>query len=242
VDEETAITNPDRFGALTFDCYGTLIDWETGIVRALKPLFARYGLTYHDDALLELFARHEAALESEGYQSYRDILRHTALGMAAEEGVTLAPGEENILPDSLPDWPAFPDTVPALNELAKKYRLAILSNVDDELFFQSAERHLGGYARFDTVVTAQQVRSYKPAPPHFTVGLERLGLPPEGVLHVAQSRYHDIAPARALGLTTVWVNRRAGRSGSGATAPASAHPDYEVPDLATLVRWLVTGG
>lgn len=238
MDDDTPFPHPTRFGALTFDCYGTLIDWETGILQALKPLFARHGVTLSDDALLELYARHEAALEAEEYQSYRDILRQTAHAMAAEEGFSLAPGEEEILPASLANWPAFPDTVPALDALAPHYRLAVLSNIDDALFYESAERHLGGFRRFDVVVTAQQVRSYKPAPPHFTEGLERLGLPSEGVLHVAQSRYHDIAPAHAFGLTTVWVNRRHGKTGSGATAVASATPDYEVPDLTTLVRLL----
>ncbi len=237
-DANTLPFNPAQFAALTFDCYGTLIDRETGIRTALKPLFARHGVTFSDDALLETYARHEAALEIEEYLPYRDILRQTVQAMAQEEGISLAPGEVEILPDSLGDWPAFPDTVESLKTLGKKYRLAILSNIDDALFRLSAERHLGGIAQFDTVITAEQVKSYKPAPPHFTTALERLGLQPEHILHVAQSRYHDILPARTLGMATVWVNRRAGRTGSGATAPAVATPDLQVPDLATLVRLL----
>lgn len=238
-DANTLPFDPHRFAAITFDCYGTLIDWETGILNALKPLFARHGLLFTDDALLELFARHEAALETEEYISYRDILRQTVQAMAEEEGITLAPGAEDTLPDSLGDWPAFPDTVESLKALGQKYRLAILSNVDDDLFLLSAERHLGGIAQFDPVITAQQVQSYKPAPPHFIAALERLKLEPEQILHVAQSRYHDILPARTLGMVTVWVNRRAGRPGTGATAPAVANPDMEVPDLESLVEALL---
>jgi 2-haloacid dehalogenase len=229
----------DDFGVLTFDCYGTLIDWESGILHTLRPLFMRHGLTLSDNALLELFARHEAALESEEYMTYRDILRETVLGMAQEEGVTLSKEEAELLPESVGEWNAFPDTVESLRRLGTKYRLAILSNIDDTLLLQSAEKHLGGSEQFETIVTAQQVRSYKPSPPHFTTALERLGVQPEHILHIAQSRYHDIAPASALGLKTVWVNRRRGQSGTGATAPAVAQPDLEVPNLQTLTHLLI---
>ncbi|GAB4458636.1 MAG: haloacid dehalogenase type II [Armatimonadaceae bacterium] len=238
-NEETGLPfDPKMFAAVTFDCYGTLIDWEQGILHALQPLFRRHGLTLSDDALLELFARHEAAIEAEEYVPYRTVLRETLRGMADEEGIALKPGDEETLTDSLGNWPAFPDSEAALKALGKRYRLAVLSNIDNALFALSAERYLGGIAQFETVVTAEQVQSYKPAPPHFTTVLERLGLAPEEVLHVAQSRYHDIAPASALGMATVWVNRRAGRIGSGATASAVATPDYEAPDLATVVRLL----
>jgi len=133
---------------------------------------------------------------------------------------------------SVVDWPAFPDSVHSLHALSSRYRLAIVSNVDDDLFAGSAAR-LG--VTFDEIVTAQQVRSYKPAHAHFHEALKRLGLPRDRVLHVAQSLFHDIAPANELDFTTVWVNRRAGKGGGGATAPSTASPDFEVPDMKALV-------
>jgi len=129
------------------------------------------------------------------------------------------------------DWPAFPDSAQALAALQRRYRLAIVSNVDDDLFAASARR-LG--VAFDWIVTAEQVRSYKPAPAHFLRAIERIGLPRDSLLHVAQSLYHDVAPARSLGLSTVWVNRRLGKAGSGATPAAQAEPDFTVPDLRAL--------
>jgi 2-haloacid dehalogenase len=132
---------------------------------------------------------------------------------------------------SVADWPAFPDSARALQALKRKYKLGILSNIDDDLFATSAPR-LG--VAFDWVVTAQQARSYKPSLNNFHLAIARLGVPRDRILHVAQSLYHDIAPAKSLGLATVWVNRRQGRPGSGATPPAQAKPDWEVPDMETL--------
>jgi 2-haloacid dehalogenase len=211
-----------RFEALTFDCYGTLIDWETGLLRALRAIVSVRG---DDERLLRLYAEAEGAIESGPYLPYREVLAQ------ALERIAAAP-DRDALARSVPDWPPFADTVASLEALRQRYRLAIVSNVDDDLF-AGTRRRLG--VPFDAVVTAQQVGSYKPAPAHFHRVLERLSLPKEKVLHVAQSRYHDIAPARALGWSTVWVNRRAGRSGSGATPEKDAIPDLEVPDLATLV-------
>jgi 2-haloacid dehalogenase len=214
-----------RFDALTFDCYGTLIDWETGLLGALREIAEA-----DDDRLLSRFAEAERAIEAGPYRSYREVLREVLRRIAP------ADTERDALARSLPDWPVFPDTVASLEALRRRYRLAIVSNVDDDLFAGTA-RHLR--VPFDAVVTAQQVGSYKPAPAHFHRVLERLSLPREKVLHVAQSRYHDIAPAKALGWSTVWVNRRAGRAGSGATPPQEAIADLEVPDLATLVAKLI---
>lgn len=211
-----------RFEALTFDCYGTLIDWETGLLRALRGIVSTRD---DDERLLRLFAEAEGAIEAGPYLPYREVLAQVV------ERIAAAPDRE-ALARSVPDWPAFADTVPSLQALKRRYRLAIVSNVDDDLF-AGTERRLG--VPFDAVVTAQQVGSYKPAPAHFHRVLEKLSLPKEKVLHVAQSRYHDIAPAKALGWSAVWVNRRAGRKGSGATPEKDATPDLEVPDLATLV-------
>jgi 2-haloacid dehalogenase len=219
------------FKALTFDCYGTLIDWESGLLAALRPVLRRHGAACDDERLLGLFAAAEAEAEAGPFVPYRMVLRRTLAHIAASLSCALDPEDEDVLAASLPDWPPFPDTVTALQALKTRYRLAIVSNVDDDLF-EGTRRRLG--VEFDVVTTAQQVQSYKPAPAHFLVTLERLGLGRGKVLHVAQSLFHDIVPARALGLATVWVNRRAGRGG-GATPPADARPDLEVRDLKSLV-------
>lgn len=218
---------------LTFDCYGTLIDWERGILNALQPLLARHGQTLTDDQALELFGELEAEAEHGPYQPYREILATVMDGVAARLGLTLAPSERATLADSVGDWPPFPDSVAGLRSLATHYKLVILSNIDDELFALS-NRHLQG--DFADVITAQQVGSYKPNPRNFAVLLERLAAPKERILHVAQSLFHDHVPAKAAGLATVWVNRRHDRPGFGATPPANAQPDLEVPDLQTLAR------
>jgi len=221
-----------RFKALTFDCYGTLIDWERGILDAVRPILRRHGIVCDDDWLLGLYARAEAGAEAGPWRPYREVLGSVMERLGAELGFAPDADEREVLVRTLPDWPPFADTVESLTALARGYRLAIVSNVDDDLF-AGTRRRLG--VPFDLVTTAQQVRSYKPAPAHFTATLDRLGLDPGRVLHVAQSLYHDIAPARALGIPTAWLNRRAGRPGSGATPPAEARPDLEIYDLKALV-------
>lgn len=218
---------------LTFDCYGTLIDWERGILAALRPVLERHGQALSDDQILERFGELEAAAERGGYRRYREVLAIVMDGFAARLGFTLAPGERDTLGASVGDWPPFPDTVEALRALAARYRLVILSNVDDDLFAGSA-RHL--QVAFTAVYTAQQIGSYKPDARNFRYALDRLGVPTGKVLHVAQSLFHDIVPAKEVGLATVWVNRRHDRPGFGATPPAAARPDLEVPDLRTLAR------
>ncbi len=222
-----------RFEALTFDCYGTLIDWERGILAALRPWTHRHGVACDDDYLLGRYAAAEAAAETGAWRPYREVLGTVLETLARDLGARFDPEERELLPRSVGDWPPFPDTVASLAALGKRYRLAIVSNIDDALFLETANRQLK--TRFDQVITAEQVRSYKPGPAHFHEALKRLGLDRSKVLHVAQSLYHDIAPARALGFSTVWVNRRAGRPGSGATPPAEAKPDLEVYDLQSLI-------
>jgi 2-haloacid dehalogenase len=223
-----------RFDALTFDCYGTLIDWESGILEAVRTLAGDRRVELpEDEELLEIFARLEAEAELGTFRLYREVLEDVAVGMAMELGFGTRSSSVRAFAESVGDWPAFSDTSRALAALGGRYRLAIVSNVDDDLFERTAER-LG--IAFAEVVTAEQVRSYKPATAHFHEAFLRLDLPRERILHVAQSLYHDIVPARSLGLRCVWVNRRTGRRGTGATRPAAATPDLEVPDLDSLAR------
>jgi 2-haloacid dehalogenase len=221
------------FEVLTFDCYGTLIDWETGISQGLREVLGARADRIADDGLLEAYARHEAEAESGPYIPYRDVLARSLLGVA--RGYGLEPTEPQVarFSGSVGDWPAFSDSPAALERLARRFRLGVITNCDDDLFARSQAR-LG--VPFEWVVTAEQVGSYKPAVRNFEVAIERIGLPRERILHVAQSLFHDHVPARRLGLSTVWVDRRRGRPGFGTTPPAEATPDLTVPDLATLAE------
>ena len=221
----------DRFDVLTFDCYGTLIDWEAGLLAALRAPLAARGIEAPDDALLEAFGRHEAELEAGPYRAYREVLAGVLDAMLGHQGEVATAEERAAFGASVADWPAFPDSSAALARLHERFKLGVITNCDDDLFAAS-ERRLG--LSFDWVVTAQQARRYKPNPRGFELMFERVGLPPSRILHVAQSLFHDHVPAKRLGLSTVWVDRRAGRPGSGATPPAEAAPDLKVPDMATL--------
>jgi 2-haloacid dehalogenase len=227
-----------RFEALTFDCYGTLIDWETGIWDALVPVLRRHRVLPERERALETYAALEAEAERGPYREYKSVLREVLVGIGRSAGFEPTAAECTAFARSVGEWPAFADTPQALRALHRRFRLAIVSNVDDDLFAATAPR-LG--ETFDWVITAEQARSYKPAHANFRLALERIGLPRERVLHVAQSLYHDIAPANALGIASVWVNRRRGRPG-GATPAGIAAPDFEVPDLRTLAEAAVPGG
>jgi 2-haloacid dehalogenase len=225
------------FKAITFDCYGTLIDWESGILAAVQPVLRAHNASIDPDSLLELYAQLEsaaqAAAQATAFRPYRDILRSVMDGLGAQLHFTPGEAERNAISDSIPRWTPFADTPEALAHLRQRYRLAILSNIDDDLIAATLGRLP---VKFDAVVTAQQVLSYKPDRAHFDEGLSRLGLDRSEVLHVAQSRYHDIAPAGELGFATVWIDRQDGRHGATPPAPSGARPDLEVPSLAALVR------
>ena len=214
----------DSFDALTFDCYGTLIDWETGIAQALR----RAGAEGSDDRLLETFARHEARLEGGPYLSYREVLAGALRGTAEDLGFSPSVEAVAAFSGSVGDWPAFPDSAEALAVLARRFKLGVITNCDDDLFALS-NRRLG--VEFDWIVTAQQARGYKPRPENFLFAFERIDVPRERILHVAQSLFHDHVPAKALGMTTVWIDRRHDREGFGATPPAAAQPDLVLPDM-----------
>ncbi len=167
------------------------------------------------------------------YRPYREVLGRCLDHVAAGLGVRVGDARRAAFADAVGEWPAFEDSREALARLGGRYRLCVVTNCDDDLFARSAAR-LG--TSFDAVVTAQQVGAYKPDERMFRAAWERLGLPPERILHVAQSLFHDHAPAKRLGLRTVWVNRYGGRA--GATPPAAAAPDAEVPDLRSLADLL----
>ena len=181
---------------------------------------------------MEIFAELESQLEQGEYIKYRDVLRQVVQKMGERLGFEPSDSEVNSLADSLKHWVPFSDTVAALQALKKKYKLAVISNTDDDLFADTA-KHL--QVEFDWVITAQQVQSYKPSTRNFERAIQSMGISADQLLHVAQSIYHDIVPAKSLGLSTVWVNRRQGQAGFGATLPASGQPDLEVPDLKSLV-------
>jgi 2-haloacid dehalogenase len=226
----------DRFDVLTFDCYGTLIDWEAGILAALRAPLAAHGIVASDEPILEAFARHEAKLEAGPYRPYREILGAVLEAMLGDFGQAPTLDERAAFGGSVADWPAFADSHAALARLHERFTLGVITNCDDDLFAAS-EARLG--ISFDWVVTAQQARRYKPNPRGFELMFERVGLPPARILHVAQSLFHDHVPAKRLGLSTVWVDRRGGQPGSGATPPATATPDLTVPDMATLAALAV---
>jgi len=224
------------FDVLTFDCYGTLIDWETGIVEALGRWLARHGGERDADTLLDLFARHEPAQQSETpAMRYSELLGRVLARIGGDLGVPVDEEDMRAFGASVGDWPAFPDSAAALARLKRHYRLFVLSNVDRKSFAGSARR-LG--VAFDGVFTAEDIGSYKPDPRNFVYMLERLaglGIAKERVLHTAQSLFHDHVPAKAAGLATCWIDRRRGRPG-GATPPppAAVEPDFRFPTLAAM--------
>ncbi len=210
------------YDALSFDCYGTLIDWETGIAAALRPWADRSGLSLDDDDLVAAHARHETVVQQETPTTpYPAILAETARRIGRDYGHALTEEETGAYSASVGEWPAFSDSALALAELKQRYKLIILSNVDRASFARSAER-LG--VEFDLVVTAEDVGSYKPDLANFAYLFERvaeIGVRRERLLHVAESLYHDHEPAHRVGLESVWIHRRHHRGGWGATAAPS---------------------
>ena len=226
-----------RFTTISFDCYGTLIDWEAGILPVLRAVLANHGQSLKDAEILELYGEFEAAAESGPYQTYRNVLQSVLRAFADRLHFQASAAEIDWLQESVPAWPPFADTVTALRELQKRYKLVVISNVDDDLFAET-RKHLG--VEFDGVITAQQARSYKPSLNNFQMALRAFALSPDQLLHAGQSIYHDVVPAQSLGISTVWVNRRSARPGIGAVravakSDSGKRPDLEISDLASLV-------
>jgi 2-haloacid dehalogenase len=225
------------FAALTFDCYGTLIDWESGMLAALRPTFAQRRSDLTDEALLEAHGRIEHDVETAHPKMlYSEILRRTYLALAKESGIVPDEAAAAAYAASIRDWPAFPDTAASLQYLKRHYKLVILSNVDRASFRGSLPK-LG--VEFDAVLTAEEIGSYKPDRRNFhymITKLAEMGVPKERILHTAQSLFHDHVPAKELGLTTAWINRRHAKTGTGAAKAVGAiKPDVTFNSLAEFV-------
>lgn len=216
-----------QFEVLTFDCYGTLVDWESGLLAALRRALSGAG-GIGEDELLEAYGRHEAAAEQPPYRTYRQVLGESLRELAAELALPVTPAAVDEFSESVGLWPAFADTAAAMQRLHERFRLGVITNCDDDLFAVSS-RLLG--VELDWTVTAEQAQAYKPSLRPFELAFETIGVPRDRILHVAQSLYHDHVPAATLGLSSVWIDRRHGRPGSGATPLASAVPDWTFPSM-----------
>ena len=224
--------------ALSFDCYGTLIDWEAGIAAVLRPWAGAHGLDLDDEALLAAFAGHEAAAERDHPALlYPQILADSFVATGRDLRAEVTVDDAARLGASVPDWPAFPDSHDALVSLGRRYRLIILSNID-RASFAASNRRLG--VDFDAVITAQDVGSYKPSARNFEALMARtqeMGIGAGRLLHVAQSLFHDHVQAKAFGLPTVWINRRHDRPGWGASPPPDpVSPDWEFRSMAAFAK------
>lgn len=216
------------FKVLTFDCYGTLIDWETGMVNALTPLTDRLGGRFTRDEILEAHARHESSQQKQTpYKRYREVLAVVYRRLAEEWNLSVDWDECIRYGESIKDWPAFPDTADALRYLKQHYKLVILSNVDNESFAASNKK-LG--VELDAIYTAEDIGSYKPADANFEYMLRLLkgrGYEKSDILHTAESMFHDHAPANRHGLASAWIYRRYEQEGFGATMNPGEMPHYD---------------
>jgi 2-haloacid dehalogenase len=204
----------------TFDCYGTLIDWNGGIGGVLESLFG----AERGPELLARYHRLEPEVQAEEYRSYAEVLTLTLERLASENDLALPEGESGVLARSLPDWPVFREVPDALEELRRRgWKLAILSNTD-RAFILESEKRIG--VSFDLIITAEDVNSYKPAHAHWERFAELTSADRAHHIHVGASLFHDVAPARELGLTVVWINRLG--------EAADPEPDRELPDLSGL--------
>ena len=229
----------DRFRALSFDCYGTLIDWESGIRSALSRWGGAQRIDVSADELIGWFAEIETVVEQERtpVPPYPEVLAETLRRIGARGGAVVTEDDARAFGASVPEWPAFPDSAEALARLQRRFRLIIVSNVDRSSF--AASNALLGVA-FDRIITAEDVGAYKPSPPHFealVVSLPPLGVRRSELLHVAQSLFHDHEPASRFGLPSVWIDRRQDQEGFGATpAPTadSVRPQWRFPNLGSF--------
>jgi 2-haloacid dehalogenase len=220
-----------RIKLLSFDCYGTLIDWRTGVLNILGPFFCEFMVGFSRKELFDAFLRADKQINSGEYRSYREVLAETVLFIADELRIFIDPKTRYVLSEKFDECKPFEDTVECLKILKKKYRLAIISNVDDDLF---AISHKMLEVEFDHIITAEQLGSYKPSENNFKKAMDIFGLEKEECLHVAQSIYHDIVPTNSLGWNNVWINRY----DQPERSLKKEFPDLEVPDISSLVKIL----
>ena len=225
------------FDALSFDCYGTLIDWEHGLKAGLKRV-ARYSIPpVSVDELLESYADAESRIQREHPRlRYPEVIARSVAAAGDDHGIAVTSQLGLQIGNSVPEWPAFPDSADALQRLKRRYRLIILSNVDRASFAGSNTRL---DVQFDAILTAEDIGSYKPDPRNFEVLLakaKQMGIAPDRLLHVAQSLFHDHVPAKEAGLRTVWIDRRGNTPGHGATPvpPDAPEPDWTFPSMAAF--------
>jgi len=222
----------NQFKVLTFDCYGTLIDWESGILSTLRTILSSCTKDIIDTQIIKLYDKFERRIQSGNeYVNYKEVLKRVVQQFGNEFEFNPSHSELNCLIDSIGNWNAFPDTIPALKKLKEKYKIAIISNIDDDLFALT-EKQL--QVKFDRIITAEQVKSYKPSLKNFRYAIEKIGVNPDQILHIAQSIYHDIIPTNSLNLSNVWVNRK--NISKFEKCPAN----LEVPDLKTLVSHMIS--
>jgi len=220
---------PKQVSFVTFDVYGTLVDWETGVYEAFKAEADRDGFTIERDELIPLFYEAQRQIMAGSYELYAEVLRRTAVQIAKKLGWPLEPSRSGFLPDSVQRWPTFKETNPMLQKIAKKYKVGLISNIDDKLLGLT-RRHIP--LDFDLVVTAQQVRSYKPDPAHFTECERRIG-GKKGWVHVAASHYYDVEPCMKKKIPVIWVNRS-----KQELEPGQKKPDTEVANLREAAKLL----
>ncbi len=223
----TAMAIPKTVSFVTFDVYGTLIDWESGACEAFRAEAERDGFPIERDELVPLFHEVQQRIQAGSYELYAEVLRRTAVEIAKGLGWPLEPSRSGFLPDSVQRWPPFKETNPVLQKVKKKYEVGLISNIDDKLLGLT-RRHIP--LDFDLVVTAQQVRSYKPDPAHFTECERRIG-GKRGWVHIAESYYHDVEPCLKKKIPVIWVNRRKQLLESG-----QKKPDAEVATLREAIK------
>ncbi len=222
---------------LSFDCYGTLINWEKGILNFFNAFLKDKNIEVNQTEILNLYAQFEAKEEHGEYKSYKEILRGVLKQFAQYFGFSLLPAEEYLLADSVKVWPPFEDSNEALKRLQAKYKLVIISNIDDELF-EFSEALLG--IKFDHVFTAYQMKSYKPSLHNFQYVQKALTLTQENWLHVAQSLYHDHVPASKLGIDSVWIKRASMAGEQGVAPKVDINPAVKFSDLKSFTDWILT--
>jgi 2-haloacid dehalogenase/putative hydrolase of the HAD superfamily len=218
----------EPFDIITFDCYGTLVDWEAGIISAFQSEASKDGVELNGDQIIAAYGVEEIAVESGPYRAYREVLGETARRVAWRLGWELSTDRAAFLAASVPLWKPFQDTNRALERLVNRFKLGILSNIDDDLL-TATRKHFT--VDFDLVVTAQQVRSYKPGLAHFEEAMARAD--GKRLVHAAQSYFHDVVPASRLGIRVVWVNRK-----GSSVEPGGPLPTHKVRDLSELANFV----